>query len=133
MIRIEVASARLAPLAITARRLVVSADVIRSPDDLHRLGLPEREGIDGTRRPVPARLAMAVSHYCRLATDRELNCAAKTAALVGLSVAHDAAPCWFELAPPMRGSSDTLMSLGKHYFRSITTSRYSLGTTSEPG
>src|SRR5262249_33101602 len=88
---------------------------------------------DRARRPMPARLAMAVAHYRRLATDRELNCAAKTAALVGLSVAHDAAPYWFELAPPMRGSSDTLMSLGKHYFRSITTSRYSLGTTSEPG
>lgn len=36
----DVTAARSAPFAITVRCLVVSADVVRSPRDLHRLRLP---------------------------------------------------------------------------------------------
>jgi hypothetical protein len=87
-----VASTSLAPFAIALRRLVVGADVVRSPGDLHGLGFSQGEGIDGTCRPVPTRLAMAIAHPDRLTADRELNRATKTAALVRFPVAHDAPP-----------------------------------------
>src|SRR5439155_1030614 len=82
----EVASALFAPFAITVRRLVVGADVVCSARDAHRLGFPESKGVDRPRRPASTRLAVAIAHCRGLTGDRELDRAAKAAALVGFEL-----------------------------------------------
>jgi hypothetical protein len=89
----NVTSAGFTPLAITLRGLVIRANVVRTPSDLHGLGFPKSEGIDGTCRPVPTRVAMAISHADRLATYSKLNRSTKAASRVSLLVAHDGLLC----------------------------------------
>src|SRR4029077_17714640 len=99
----EVAAARLAPLAEADRRLVIGADVVRAARDLHGVGLPQGKGIDRARRPLPARLAMAITHTRGIARDRELDRTAKATALVDLVVTQDGSPSsnesWKSLLP----------------------------------
>src|SRR5262245_44816489 len=56
--RHEVAAAELAPFTMAARVLVVLADVLGPLHHLHRLGLPEGEGVDRRRRPAATGLAV---------------------------------------------------------------------------
>ena len=66
MFRKDVATTSCAPLTITQRRRAVRADVLGSLYDLHRVGFPQREGVDRRSRPGSAGLAMAVVHCGRL-------------------------------------------------------------------
>jgi hypothetical protein len=87
MLAENVAAACLAPFAMTVRRFVVTPNVFCPLGDLHRLWFPQGEGIDRPCRPVPARLAMAVTHGFRLTVHGEPDCTAKTAAFVSFSIA----------------------------------------------
>ena len=90
MLAENVASACLAPLAVTVRRLAVGADVFRPLRDSHRLRFPQGKSIDRPRRPVPARFAVAITHRLRLAAHSEPDRAAKTAAIVRFFfICHD--------------------------------------------
>src|SRR4029453_2311069 len=84
MVRQQVPAADLAELAVTSFRLVVDANVAFALGDLHRLGLPEAEGVDRCSRPAPARRAMAETCRGRLAGDGELDGAAETTSFVSL-------------------------------------------------
>src|SRR5258705_8002994 len=85
----HMASACPAPFAITVRRLVVRADIVCAPRDLHRFGFPQSERVDGSCGPASTRLTMAITHSGRFTADRELNRAAKAAPMVGVSVVHN--------------------------------------------
>src|SRR5438552_17498154 len=54
----QVPAASLAELAVALFGLVVDANVAVALTDLHRIGFPEAECVDGRRRPTPARRAM---------------------------------------------------------------------------
>src|SRR5256885_12682628 len=82
MLRKHMASTGLAPFAVAHRGLVVRADVTGTLGHRYRRRLPETERVDGARGPVTTRLAMAVPHGDRLATDRELDGTAKATTFV---------------------------------------------------
>src|SRR6185312_7502946 len=92
MLREDMASTCLAPFAGALRRLVVRADVVRAPRDLHGPGFPQDEGIDRTGRPMPTGFAVAIAHRGRLTGHGELNRATEAAAFVRIVVAHDVSP-----------------------------------------
>src|SRR5689334_12177682 len=75
-------AAHAAELAIAALRLAVSADVALPARHLDCIGLPQRERIDGRRRPAAARCAMTISGGDGLAFDRDLHGTAETASFV---------------------------------------------------
>jgi hypothetical protein len=72
----------------------VRADIFGSLRDLHRIGFPQREGVDRRSRPGSAGLAMAIVHYGWLTGHREANRAAKAAFLAKLPVALGVSPWW---------------------------------------
>ena len=72
----EMATAGRAPLAIAAVVLVVLPDLVRSLRHLDRVGLPQRERVDGAGRPAPAGRAVTVARTHRVARDDELDGAA---------------------------------------------------------
>src|SRR5882757_7560069 len=78
----QMAATGLAPFAEAHGRLVVGADIVRTLGHLHRIGLPQAERVDRARRPVAARLAMAIAHRGRLAAHREFDGAAEAASFV---------------------------------------------------
>src|SRR6266700_1094884 len=78
MLAEDMSAAGLAPLAGTIRSLVIRADVVRAASDAQSVRLPQRESVHGTRRPVSARLAMAIAHRGRLTGHDELDGSAKT-------------------------------------------------------
>src|SRR5262249_42370748 len=80
----QMPAADLAELAVASLRLVVDANSVLAPGDLHRLGFPEAECVDRRGRPAPARRAMTESSRDRLSGHSELDSAAKTGSLVSL-------------------------------------------------
>src|SRR6185295_282041 len=82
----EMPAALLAPLAIAPRRLVVGADALGPARDPQRFGLPEREGVDRSRRPGAAGFAVAIAHRRGRARDGEVDGAAEAAPFVGGSM-----------------------------------------------
>src|SRR5438105_10307201 len=80
MARQEMSAADLAPLAIALLGLVVLADLVFSLSHPHRLGLPEREGVDRAGGPASAVGAMAVAGAHRFTRDDDRDGAARTLA-----------------------------------------------------
>ena len=62
MLRKDVAAACLAPLAIALRRFAEGPNILFSPRNSHVFRLPQSEGINGSRRPMVARIAMTIAH-----------------------------------------------------------------------
>src|ERR1700692_1058141 len=81
-------AALFAPLAKADGSLVVSTDARGTVSYFQRLRLPQRKRVDGSRGPVAAGFAMAVSHCGRLTRPLELHLAPKAAAFVIFSIAH---------------------------------------------
>ena len=73
MLRKDVAAACFAPLAIALRRFAKGPNIFFSPRNSHVLRLPQGEGINGSRRPMAARIAMTIAHADRLPGDGELH------------------------------------------------------------
>src|SRR5262249_15175780 len=80
MVGVDVAAAELAPAAVALRGLVFGQGVFAHARDLHRLRLPEGEGVDGGRAPAAAGVAVTIAHGRGLAADAELDSAAEAAA-----------------------------------------------------
>src|SRR3954452_18905533 len=80
--RQHMAPAYLAPLPIAPLVLVVLADLVFSLRQLDRIGAPERECVDGARRPAPAGGAMAVAGALWIARHLNRDCAAEALSLV---------------------------------------------------
>src|SRR3954451_5168728 len=99
----QMAAADLAPLPIAPLVLVVLADLVFSLGHLDRLGLPEREGVDGAGGPAPTCSAMAVAGALGIALDGNRDGAAVALPFVGLfllahefSLRSSAMPNWIE-------------------------------------
>jgi len=86
MIGQQVPAASLAILPLAARRLLEHADLLGAFRDAHGVGLPQRERVDGARRPPAARSAMAIAHAFGFTRDLDLHGAAETFALVSPSL-----------------------------------------------
>src|SRR6185369_6696994 len=71
--------------ALAERRLLERRDMFGSGCDPHRIGLPEREGIDRRACPRPAGTAVTIAHRFRRTGDLDGNSAAKAAS----DMAHD--------------------------------------------
>src|ERR1700732_2240005 len=89
MLRKHMTPTGLAPFAVAHRGLVVRADVIGTLGHLDRRRLPETERVDGARRPVTTRFAMAEPHGRRFAAHGEFDSTAKAATFV---FTHNAPP-----------------------------------------
>src|SRR4030095_14562711 len=88
--RQEMAAAGLAPLPIALLVRVVLADLVFSLGHLDRLGLPERECVDGAGGPAPTGSAMAVASALRIARDDNRDSAAEALPLESLFIlAHE--------------------------------------------
>src|SRR6266705_6579989 len=81
----QVSATGHAEFAVALFGLVVDANAALALGDLHRVGFPEAERVDGRRRPTAARRAMTETRRDRLAGDGELDGAAETASLIGLA------------------------------------------------
>src|SRR6266404_4266369 len=88
VLRHDVATAGLAPLAEAVGALAEGAELGGPFRDLHALRLPEREGVDGPRAPLPARAAVAVAHAGGRAGHGDLDGAAEASAFVCLVLGH---------------------------------------------
>ena len=75
-------TAEIAPFSVAVLCLVELAQVLHALDDLDVFGLPKREGIDRTGRPVPTALAVAIPHPSRFPGNLDFNGTAKTLSLV---------------------------------------------------
>src|SRR3984885_11492154 len=85
----DVTAACLAILAFAHRRFREHGDLVGSFCDLHRVGLPEAEGVEWAARPGAAGLAMAIAHRLRRSFDFDLDCTAKAGSLVSHRVLAD--------------------------------------------
>ena len=88
MLRKDVAAACLAPLAIALRRFAEGPNIFFSPRDSHVFRLPQGEGINGSRRPMTARIAMTIAHADRLPGHSELDRPTETASIVAFWTGH---------------------------------------------
>src|SRR5882724_2294833 len=88
VLRENMPAALRAPLPKTDRRLVVSTNARGTVRHLQRIRLPQRKGIDGSRRPVTTGFTMTVPHRSWLSRNLKLHLAAKAAPLVNFIVAH---------------------------------------------
>ncbi len=78
----HVAAALLAELPLAHRCLLEHGEVLGARHDPHRIGLPEREGVDRPARPRAAGAAMAIAHAFGLTRDLDLHGAAEALALM---------------------------------------------------
>ena len=88
MLRKDVAAARLAPLTIALRRLGKGANIVFSPGNFHIFRLPQGEGINGSRRPMAARIAMTIAHADRCTGHGELDRPTETTSIVAFWTGH---------------------------------------------
>src|ERR1700738_2556198 len=89
MLRKDVAAACLATLAIALRRLPKSPDIFFSPRDSHVFRLSQGESINGSRRPMAARIAMTIAHTDRLPGHGELDRPTETTSIVAFWTGHN--------------------------------------------
>jgi hypothetical protein len=88
MLRKDVAAACLAPLAIALRRFAKGPNIFFSPRNSHVFRLPQGEGINGSRRPMAARIAMTIAHADRIPGHGELDRPTETASIVAFWTGH---------------------------------------------
>ncbi len=88
MIREEMPAAGLAPLSQTPVSSMIDADIFFSLGDFQFIGRPQRERIDRSSRPFPARTTMAVANCRRFTSYRKLNGTTETLSLMVLFIAH---------------------------------------------
>ena len=69
----NVAAACLAPLAVALRRFAKRPNIFFSPRNSHVFRLPQGEGINGSRRPMAARITMTIAHADRRTGHGELD------------------------------------------------------------
>jgi hypothetical protein len=81
----DMAAACLAPLAIALRRLAKDPNIFFSPRNFR---LPQGEGINGSRRPMAARIAMTIAHADRRARHGELDRTTETTSIVAFRTGH---------------------------------------------
>ena len=95
MLRKDVAAACLAPLAMALRRFAEGANIFFSPRNSHVFRLPQGEGINGSRRPMAARIAMTIAHADRLSGHCELDRPTETTSIVAFWTGHNGFPIGF--------------------------------------
>ena len=88
MLRKDVAAARLAPLTIALRRFAKGPNIFFSPRNFHVFRLPQGEGINGSRRPMAARIAMTIAHADWGAGHGELDRPTETTSIVAFWTGH---------------------------------------------
>ena len=93
MIGHEMASASRAILPLALRRLLKGGDVFTPGGDLHRLGLPQSEGVHRSTGPGPAGTAVAIAHALRFARHLDLDRATEALSLVHHLVSLRCLPC----------------------------------------
>jgi hypothetical protein len=89
MLRKDVATACLAPLAIALRRFAKGPNIFFSPRNSHVFRLPQGERINGSRRPMAARIAMTIAHADRLPGHGELDRPTETTSIVAFWTGHN--------------------------------------------
>src|SRR5262249_32253119 len=99
----QVPAARAAPLAQAVAGPLVAADALCAASDAQAVGPPQREGVDGCGRPLPARLAVAVTRRHRRSPAGEPDRAAETLTVVTRLLTH---------APPPRRQIEARMTRG---------------------
>jgi hypothetical protein len=82
------AAACLAPLAIALRRFAEGPNILFSPRNSHVFRLPQSEGINGSRRPMAARIAMTIAHAHRRAGHGEVDRSTETTSDVAFWTRH---------------------------------------------
>ena len=92
MLRKDVATACLAPPAIALRRFAEGPNIFFSPRNSHVFRLPQGEGINRSRRPMAARIAMTIAHADRLPGHSELDRPTETASIVAFWTGHSGFP-----------------------------------------
>src|SRR5688572_33194060 len=90
--RHQVPAALRAPLPLAVRAFLYAADELAAFREFDVLGLPQRERVDGTRRPGSARAAVAIAHRFRRTRHFERDGSAETAAHV--FGGHVESPLW---------------------------------------
>ena len=88
MLRKDVAASCLAPLAIALRRLVKGPNIVFPLRNFHVFRLPQSEGINGSRRPMAARIAMTIAHADRRTGHGELDRPTETTSIVAFWTGH---------------------------------------------
>jgi hypothetical protein len=68
--------------------LVIGADVVSSPGNLHRFRFPQGECVDRASRSVTTGFTVTITHGFGCATDCKLHGTTETAALVRLFFVH---------------------------------------------
>src|SRR5580693_5287598 len=88
MFRKDVAAACLAPLAIALRRFAKGPNIFFSPRNPNVFWLPQGEGINGSRRPMAARIAMTIAHADRRTGHGELDRPTETTSIIAFWTGH---------------------------------------------
>ena len=88
MLRKDVATACLAPLAIALPRFANGSNIFFAPRNSHVFTLPQGEGINGSRRPLAARIAMTIAHANRRTGHGELDRPTETTSIVAFWTGH---------------------------------------------
>src|ERR1700722_1233532 len=89
MLRKDVAAACLAPLSIALRGFTEGPNIVFSPGNSHIFRLPQGEGINGSRRPMAAGIAMTIAHADRLPGHGELDRPTETTSIVAFWIGHN--------------------------------------------
>jgi hypothetical protein len=92
----DMAAACLAPLPIALRRFAKGSNIFFSPRNSHVFRLPQGKGINGSRRPMAARIAMTIAHADRRAGQGELNRPTETTSIVAFWTGHNGIPNWLQ-------------------------------------
>ena len=86
----------VAPFAIALRRFAKGPNIFFSPRNFHVLRLPQREGINGSRRPTAARITMTIAHADRRTGHGELDRPTETTSIVAFWTGHSGIPNWLQ-------------------------------------
>jgi hypothetical protein len=88
MLRKNMAAACFALLAIALRRFAEGPNIFFSTRNSHVFRLPQSEGINGSRRPMAARIAMTITHADRRTGHGELDRSTETTSHVAFWTRH---------------------------------------------